>query len=201
MNVLILGGFLGSGKTTILLELAKYIISHTQSEQKTKVMIIENEVGEVGVDDGYLRSGGLQVENLFAGCACCSLSGELVTTLTEIRNKYAPEWIIIEATGIATPDNIQLALKRAMDIKSRILVLADAQRWMRLRGPLQNLIYSQIEGANAVFINKCDLVDSETISQVEQDIEKIEENAIIYRVCAVHGIPDEICAQALNMEI
>ena len=199
MRLLILGGFLGSGKTTILLQLARYIIDHTESDSETKVMIIENEVGDVGVDDGYLRGGGLQVENLFAGCACCSLSGELADMVVKIREAYNPAWLIIEPTGIATPDNIQMVLKTALNLNSRILVLADAQRWMRLRVPLENLIYSQIQNADVVFINKCDLADEETICKVEADIAQIEPNAKIFRVSAITGLPADVCREALNL--
>ena len=70
MNLLILGGFLGSGKTTVLLQLAKYITGDHVKPGETKVAIIENEIGEQGIDDKILKSGNYSVENLFAGCAC-----------------------------------------------------------------------------------------------------------------------------------
>ena len=75
MNVLILGGFLGSGKTTSLMQLAKYLVATSPAEKENKVMILENEIGQVGIDDEFLRSGGFQVSNLFSGCACCTVSG------------------------------------------------------------------------------------------------------------------------------
>lgn len=65
MKVLILSGFLGSGKTTALLKLAHYIVEHSESDSKYKIVILENEVGEVGIDDKLLRSDGYDVENLF----------------------------------------------------------------------------------------------------------------------------------------
>ncbi len=68
MKVLILGGFLGSGKTTSLMRLARYIVSTTKSDKKTKLIFLENEGGEFGIDDAYLRSGGFRVDNLFS-CA------------------------------------------------------------------------------------------------------------------------------------
>ena len=94
MNVLIFGGFLGSGKTTALMQLAKYIVRSSTSDKPNKVMILENEIGEVGIDDSFLRGGGFQVENLFAGCACCTVSGELVSAANSIKKEYDPSgWL------------------------------------------------------------------------------------------------------------
>ena len=200
MNVLILGGFLGSGKTTVLLQLARYLIGRTDPDRANKVMIIENEVGQVGVDDGYLRGGGLQVENLFAGCACCSLAGELVSTLDKIREQYDPAWVIIETTGIAMPGNIQMTLEGVMGLKSRILVLADAQRWQRLRVPLHDLLWGQIAGSDAVLINKCDLVDPETLDQVEREVRELDGKMRIFRVTALETIDEAVWQAALGQE-
>jgi G3E family GTPase len=70
-------------------------------------MILENEVGEVGIDDAFLRSGGFKVDNLFSGCACCTVSGELVTAASRVRKEYDPDWLILETTGVAYPKRIQ----------------------------------------------------------------------------------------------
>ena len=67
MNVLIFGGFLGSGKTTALMQLARYIVDHAVTESPNKVMILENEIGEIGIDDKFLRSGGFRVDNSVRG--------------------------------------------------------------------------------------------------------------------------------------
>ena len=75
MKVLILGGFLGSGKTSLLLQIAYYMTGHLSGDKKYQVVILENEVGEEGIDDKLLRGNGYQVENLFSCFACCTLSG------------------------------------------------------------------------------------------------------------------------------
>ncbi len=70
-------------------------------------MILENEVGEEGIDDKLLRGNGYQVENLFSGCACCTLSGELLSTVSKIEKELQPDWLILETTGLAYPHLIQ----------------------------------------------------------------------------------------------
>ncbi|MDR2421157.1 MAG: cobalamin biosynthesis protein P47K [Oscillospiraceae bacterium] len=193
MRVIILGGFLGSGKTTALLQMARYLVS------RGGVVIIENEIGEVGVDDKFLRSGGLAVRNLFSGCACCTVSGDLTAAAREIREKENPEFLVIETTGVAYPLNMRENLAYALGVESRIAILADAARWNRLVGTLEGLIAGQLEGADAVLINKCDLSDEETLAKIEADILGLEPNAKIFRVSALSGIPDSVWGAATGV--
>lgn len=192
MNILILGGFLGSGKTTTLMQLARYIVTTTVSDRENKVIILENEVGEVGIDDAYLRSGGFKVDNLFSGCACCTVSGELVSAAVRIQKEFDPDWLIVETTGIAYPRNMQENLKNAIKLDSRIVILVDASRWNRLLIPMNHLLKGQIEGSDAVLINKTDLVDGEAIAKIERDILGFEPHAVILKISALQEIPAEI---------
>lgn len=77
MKAIILGGFLGSGKTSIILQLAKYVTETTHTSDKTSTVIIENEIGETGIDDKVLASQGFEVKNLNAGCICCTMVSDL----------------------------------------------------------------------------------------------------------------------------
>ena len=198
MNILILSGFLGSGKTTALYSLAHYIVDHTESDSPMKVVILENEVGKNGIDDKFLKSGGLQVENLFSGCACCSVSGELISTVTKIQKKCEPEWIVLETTGIAYPKKIQQNLKQYLDMESRIAVLVDAVRWDRMLIPLNSLLSGQIIGSDAVLVNKTDLVDEGKIQRVESDIRKFDKQPSIFRISAISGIDDAVWREVLG---
>jgi G3E family GTPase len=196
MKILILSGFLGSGKTTALMRLARYMVDHSVPDRDNKVMILENEVGEVGIDDAFLRSGGFQVNNLFAGCACCTVSGELVSAAVTIWKEYDPEWLIVETTGIAYPRNMQENLKNAIKLDSRIVILVDASRWNRLLVPMNHLFRGQIEGSDAVLINKTDLADDATIAKIEKDILDFEPNAAIFRISALREVPDDVWRKA-----
>ena len=196
MKMLILGGFLGAGKTTALLRLAHYVVANVSSDKEIKLVILENEVGEVGVDDAYLRSGGFEVNNLFSGCACCSLGNELVSSVRKIEEEFGPEWIIVETTGVAYPRRIQENLLGALGIDTRIVIIVDASRWSRVKVPLHALIEGQIQGADAVLINKTDLVDDKTLEDVKTDILNIEPSAAIYTISALTGVTDDIWEQA-----
>lgn len=192
MKILILGGFLGSGKTTALLQLARHMVGTSVSDKENKVIILENEVGEVGIDDAYLRSGGLTVNNLFSGCACCTISGELVSAAVRIQKEYDPEWLIVETTGIAYPRNMQDNLKSVLGLDARIVILVDASRWNRLLIPMNHLLRGQIEGSDAVLINKTDLTDSAGLEKIEQDILGFEPGTAILRISALGDVPAEV---------
>ena len=192
MKVIILGGFLGSGKTTALMLFAHYLADISDPQKKYKIVILENEVGEVGIDDQYLRGGGFTVDNLFAGCACCTVSGELVTAVEKIKREMEPEWLVIETTGIAYPGLMKDNLKNALGLESRIIILTDASRWRRLRIPMDGLLRGQIENCNAVLVNKIDLVQEDILESMESDIRDIEPNAPIYRISAVSEVSPEV---------
>ena len=199
MKVLIFGGFLGSGKTTCLMQLARYIVNSSQSDKAIKVMILENEIGEVGIDDAFLRGGGFQVDNLFAGCACCSVSGELVTAASRIQKEYDPEWLIVETTGLAYPIRIQENLRYALDMEARIGVLVDASRWRRLRIPMENLLMGQIQGSDAVLVNKIDLVDEAAIQAVDKDVLSFEPKANIYHISGLRPVTEDVWKGVLGI--
>ena len=192
MKVLIFSGFLGSGKTSALLPLARHIVENSTTDNENKVMILENEVGEIGIDDAFLRGGGFKVDNLFSGCACCTVSGELVVAAYRIQKEYNPDWLIVETTGVAYPRKIQENIRSAFDIESRVCVLVDAARWNRLLIPMNQLLSGQIIGSDAVLVNKIDLVDEETLAKVDQDILNFEPNASIAHISALAPVAPEI---------
>jgi G3E family GTPase len=99
---LTLGGFLGSGKTTVLLSLAEYITSRFQPADSNRpaMAIIENEIGDVGIDNLILESTGYKVTSLSSGCICCSLTSDLTRCVNDIVEKYKLSYIAFEATGL-----------------------------------------------------------------------------------------------------
>ena len=196
MNVIILGGFLGSGKTTSLVQFAHYLVSISDPGREYKTVILENEVGQNGIDDKFLRDSGFTVNNLFAGCACCTVSGELVVAVDRILREMAPEWLVIETTGIAYPGLMRENLKGALGLDSHICVLADAERWSRLRLPLENLMRGQIECADLVLINKIDLADEDALANMENDIRLYQQNVPIIRISALGEVPAEVWREA-----
>jgi G3E family GTPase len=192
MKIIIFGGFLGSGKTSVVIQLAKHLIGDNL-ENQTKVVILENEIGDVGIDDKLLKSSGYEVENLFSGCVCCTLSGELVLGIHRIQKDFNPDTIILEATGVAFPDNIRETIQKSMpEIECRVICLTDAKRWMRLLKPMEMLLNDQLNAADAILLNKINLVDDETVMAVEESIRTFNDEAVIYKINAMETIHPEI---------
>ena len=192
MKVLILGGFLGSGKTTLLLSLARYLVDSSRSGSVYKVVILENEVGREGIDDKLLRGNGFNVENLFNGCACCTLAGELVSAAYEIEKEYAPDWLIVETTGLAYPGLIQDNLSAGIGMESRVCTVVDVSRWKRLINAMRELFVGQTERADVVLMNKTDLVSEQVLNDVERDIAKMNPDAVRIATSAVGHVEDYI---------
>ena len=196
MRFLILGGFLGSGKTSLLLQLASYMRGTLGIE---KTVILENEIGQVGIDDNVLSGSGYNVQGMFAGCVCCTLAGELTLTVQAIDRDIAPDWLIMEATGMAFPQNVKENLHDALEIDPRICCLVDAKRWMRLLKPMEHLLPFQLKEADTVLINKTDLVSEEELAAVHESVQSFcGSKAKIYHVCLAEGIDKEIFSDILG---
>lgn len=200
MNIIILGGFLGSGKTSVLLQLAGHLIGN-QPSNTTRVVILENEIGEVSVDDSLLKKNGYQVTNLFSGCVCCTMSGELILNLHRIRTDFNPELIIMETTGVAFPDNIRQTINQSLpELTVQVTCITDAKRWLRLLQPMEMLLEGQLEAADVILINKIDLVDDQTLSEVETSIRSFNDHAKCFRISAAQPIDPVIWGTILNTE-
>ena len=201
MKVLILGGFLGSGKTSVLLPLAKYLYANSSGEGN-RVAIIENEIGDVSIDGITLRNAGLSVQELFSGCICCTLGTELIGGLMELQEKEKPEWVIIESTGVACPgavaENISRYIKSITEM--HIVVICDAQRLTRLLRAITQIAPQQIKDAEALLLNKIDLVDEQTLVEAEATLREFNKEAPIFRICAKDGIDDAVFAAIIGGE-
>jgi len=184
MIVAQLAGFLGGGKTTLLVRLGTEL-----GRSGKKVAIIVNEVGEIGVDGAVIDSYGLKSVELTEGCICCSLSGSLQNTLREIAAKFNPDIIIIEPTGIAFASKITEFTRRAMIGEERMITvcLIDAYRAIKLFGEAELFLSRQIAGADIVAVNKVDAVDKATLEEVTTIVRRISPASQIAYVSAKTG--------------
>jgi len=187
MRILILGGFLGSGKTTVLMELADYLV-----RKGKQVAILENEISTTAIDNQMIARRGFPVRTISAGCICCASSGVLLEDVHLVRREYGPDWLIIEATGMAYPDAIQNSLYQELGQRPLVLTLVDASRWKRVLAAMRQFAVSQLQGAGAVLVTKIDTVEEETVREVICSVREYTDNIPVRPICAIEPIPDAV---------
>jgi G3E family GTPase len=166
-EVVLLSGFLGSGKTTLL----KRMLSWENNLSETVVLV--NEFGDVGIDGALLKDSGSDVVELTSGCICCTLQVDLKNTLTQIRERFSPRRILIEASGIADPATIA-SLIQEPDIQphmalNKIVTVLDAECW-KAREAFGTVFHNQLRLADLIFLNKIDLFDQDEIRRFLKEI-------------------------------
>lgn len=199
MKVIVLSGFLGSGKTSALLSLAAHLLPEGCG-RGTRLVVIENEVGDVGIDDTMIAQAGFDVKTLLAGCICCTLATDLITTLNDVYARYRPDYVIFEPSGIAYPERIVKGVSNyasGIDWIRQITVI-DARRWRRIHAAMPALAEGQIQGARLLLLNKCDMADEDEIAWAERDLHGIAPDLPIRRVCASHGVDGNIWREFLG---
>lgn len=173
----IISGFLGSGKTTLIKKLIEERIN------KQKIMIIENEFGEVGIDGKFLEKLNVNITEINSGCICCSVSGDFTKAVTCAAKEYKPERIIIEPTGIAMLSEILSSLKKRelSDIISidRVITVVDASKYEMFITNFSEFYKNQIINAETIFLSHTDNVSEEKLEDVKNKIRQINPKAII----------------------
>ena len=171
----IFSGFLGAGKTTLI---KKLIAEALQGE---KLVLIENEFGEIGIDGGFMKESGIQVNELNAGCICCSLVGDFTAALHEVLDTYHPDRILIEPSGVGKLSDILKAVSHvgdALEINSATVV-ADAgkcKRYMRAFGEFYN---DQISGAGAIVLSRTGGMDAQKLAECVKLLREVNPEALI----------------------
>lgn len=157
----IISGFLGAGKTTFIRRLLQ------EAYRGEKVVLIENEFGEIGIDGGFLKESGIEIKEMNSGCICCSLVGDFTQSLKEVADTYAPERIIIEPSGVGKLSDVVAAVTRASEaaqfqINSLVTVVDAAKCKMYLRN-YGEFFLDQIETARTIYISRADVLDAKKV--------------------------------------
>ena len=157
-KVTIISGFLGAGKTTFI----KKLLGQVYAGQK--VVLIENEFGEIGIDGGFLKDAGIQITEMNSGCICCSLVGDFGKALIKVSKEYAPDRIIIEPSGVGKLSDVVAAVERVKDEAGLeldcFLTVADATKakmYMKNFGEFYN---DQIEHAGTIVLSRTQNMDA-----------------------------------------
>lgn len=184
--VLVLSGFLGSGKTTLVQRLLA-----DARERGLRIALISNELGELGIDRALLGAGGQAFVELEGGCVCCELSDDLVDTLARLEREVAPDRFVIETSGVALPYDTQLNFWRD-PVRSFIgddiaVVVVNAEQLGEERD-LEGTFEDQVQSADLLVLNKLDLVPEARWPEIEARLRRIEPEAPCVR--AVRGDVD-----------
>lgn len=183
MKIHIIGGFLGSGKTTLIMAMAERYI-----DKGLKVTILENEAGEIGVDGAVLRNKGLDAVELTNGCICCTLTGTLQSTMRDIERNIDPDILIIEPTGLALPHKVTEMIRGTVDDEEvSIIGVCDAVRFPLLVEKKEDFIRMQLSRSDILWINKIDSVSDADIEKVEGWLSSICPKVPIYRLSGKTG--------------
>ena len=173
----IISGFLGAGKTTLIKKLLKEALG------QEKVVLIENEFGEIGIDGGFLKEAGIQVTEMNSGCICCSLVGDFGTALREVVSQYAPDRIIIEPSGVGKLSDVIKAVQKETENCSLTLnsfvTVVDAKKckmYMKNFGEFYN---NQVEYSGTVILSRTAQMPEEKLGQAVELIREHNQKAAV----------------------
>ena len=207
----IISGFLGAGKTTLI----KKLLQEALNGQK--VVLIENEFGEIGIDGGFLKDAGIQITEMNSGCICCSLVGDFGAALKKVVEQYNPDRIIIEPSGVGKLSDVIAAVMNVageidLDLNSFVTV-ADATKckmYMKNFGEFYN---NQVESANTIILSRTQGMKEEKLAQAVSMIQEKNAKAKIIttpwdeltgeQILAVmeqgHSLAEELMEEAMKL--
>ena len=162
----IFSGFLGAGKTTLIKKLLK------EAMDASKVVLIENEFGEIGIDGGFLKEAGVEIKEMNSGCICCSLVGDFGSSLAEVLDKYHPERILIEPSGVGKLSDVMKAVqnvKSDVDVQlNSAVVVVDANKCKMYAKNFGEFFLNQIEHAGTIILSRtADISESKLNAALE----------------------------------
>ena len=172
----IFSGFLGAGKTTLIKKLIN------EAYKGEKLVLIENEFGEIGIDGGFLKDAGVEITEMNQGCICCSLVGDFGEALGEVLNKFSPDRIIIEPSGVGKLSDVIKAvenLNRDDIILNGITTVADAKKCKMYIKNFGEFFCNQIENAGCIVLSHTNSIDSHKLETALSLIKELNDSAQI----------------------
>ena len=172
----VFSGFLGAGKTTLIKKLLK------EGYNGEKLVLIENEFGEIGIDGGFMKDAGIEVTEMNQGCICCSLVGDFGKALQKVLDEYSPDRILIEPSGVGKLSDV---IKAVMDIKSDEIVLnsyttvADATKIKMYMKNFGEFYKNQVETAKTIVLSRTQKLSEEKLAEAISMIKELNSNATI----------------------
>lgn len=157
----IISGFLGAGKTTLIKKMLKEVFAGE------KIVLIENEFGEIGIDGGFLKEAGVQITEMNSGCICCSLVGDFGTALKEVIGTYAPDRILIEPSGVGKLSDVTKAVQgvaahEPVELNSSVTVV-DGQKCRMYMKNFGEFFNNQVEHAGTIVLSRTQKMTEEKL--------------------------------------
>ena len=173
----IISGFLGAGKTTLIKKLIE------EALKGEKVVLIENEFGEIGIDGGFLKESGIQINEMNSGCICCSLVGDFNTALKDVLSQYEPDRIIIEPSGVGKLSDVIKAVQKVADGDNVVLnshiTVADAKRAKMYLKNFGEFYKNQVEFASAIILSRTQDVKEDKLEKAIELIRSLNDKSPI----------------------
>ncbi len=173
----VVSGFLGAGKTTLIKKLLK------EALDGSKTVLIENEFGEIGIDGGFLKDAGIEIKEMNSGCICCSLVGDFGTALKDVIEKYAPERILIEPSGVGKLSDVLRAVENvAKDLDVQVnsaVAVVDASKAKMYAKNFGEFFVNQIEYAGTIILSRTDKVQGEKLDAAVNIVREHNDKATI----------------------
>ena len=172
----IFSGFLGSGKTTLI----KKLLEEAYSGEK--IVLIENEFGEIGIDGGFLAEAGVQINEMNSGCICCSLVGDFAAALQKVINEFAPDRILIEPSGVGKLSDVIKAVQGA-DTQGAVLngftTVVDAKKCKMHMKNFGEFFNDQVENAACIVLSHTQSISDEKIRECVELLKAHNDTAVI----------------------
>lgn len=173
----IVSGFLGAGKTTLIKKLLAEALGDT------KVVLIENEFGEIGIDGGFLKEAGIEIKEMNSGCICCSLVGDFGASLKEVMHTYEPERILIEPSGVGKLSDVMKAVQDVIDTKDVALnsavAVVDASKCKMYIKNFGEFFVNQIAYAGTIILSRTGSISREKLDKCIELIREHNHKAVI----------------------
>jgi G3E family GTPase len=189
MKITQVAGFLGCGKTTLMLQLSRGLANGGAR----KVALVVNEIGEIPVDGKIIEESGMQVKDIGGGCICCEVAATFAKTLYRLYKDFKPEHVLVEPTGVAVPHQVKLAARMGgRDAKISLgpaIVLFDATRPAELLDMhmLGQLVTTQVKDADIIAVSKVDAVDADAVQEATAKVSEINPAAGVLQLSSFTG--------------
>lgn len=173
----IVSGFLGAGKTTLIKKLLN------EALKDSKVVLIENEFGEIGIDGGFLKDAGIEIKEMNSGCICCSLVGDFGTSLKEVMKTYEPERILIEPSGVGKLSDVMKAVQDVIDehevVLNSAVAVVDASKCKMYIKNFGEFFINQIEHAGTIILSRTGNISEDKLKKAVELIREHNTKATI----------------------